>query len=53
MSIRILKDKKNRAVDCVKDLGKVQASCKNNFTSVCNGCKIYTGHPEKENLFRT
>ena len=53
MSVRILKDNKNRAIDCVKEFGKVQISCKNNFTGVCNGCKIYTGHPEKENLFRS
>lgn len=49
MSVKIIKDKKHRAIDCEHD-GK---GCIYNFTSVCNGCSIYTGHANKPNLFRS
>jgi hypothetical protein len=49
MSVRIIKDKKYRAVDCEQD-GK---GCIHNFTDVCFGCKIYTGHPDKPNMFKS
>jgi hypothetical protein len=48
MHIEMLKDKKKRIINCLNWNGK---GCKNNFTSMCNGCKIFTGHADKPNLY--
>jgi len=49
MHIEMLKDKKKRIINCLNRKGK---GCKHNFTDVCNGCKIYTGHTNKLNLYK-
>lgn len=52
MSIKIIKDTNNRPVDCVKSEKHGVKGCRHNFTSVCNGCQIFTGHGGKSNLFQ-
>ena len=47
MSVKIIRTLKGRDVDCVSE----NKSCRNNFSKVCYGCKIYTGHGGKHNLF--
>ena len=49
MSIRILKDKRGNPINCISEDGK---TCTENNVK-CNGCKIFTGHPDKPLLFKS
>lgn len=48
MHIEMLRDKKKRIINCLNHKSK---GCKHNFTPVCHGCKIFTGHIDKPDLY--